>query len=177
MSLIKLKKEKGFTLIEAMVAILLLSMFLSASYAVAKNAFKASFIAGDRITAFYLAQEAIENVKTLRAYNRQNDNDWLSGLENCTTSWCVVDKFNSLSLKNVPEFRSCGLNFSSCTLSFDGVYDYNNSGSNTNFKRALKILDVTEIPGGEEVKVRVRVEWTSVGETYSSEYIDYLYDW
>ncbi|MCI5108598.1 MAG: prepilin-type N-terminal cleavage/methylation domain-containing protein [Candidatus Pacebacteria bacterium] len=171
-------KQKGFTLIEAMVAILLLSMFLSVSYKVAQDAFRASFIAGDRVTAFFLAQEIIENVKTLRATNRQNGDYWLDGFDiQCYNKWCAVDKFSGSGLRDVPQFQSCGSSFDSCSpLDFSDVYDdTKNNGSS--FKRAIRLEDVRDIDGGQEAEVRVRIEWQSVGDTFSVDFIDYLYEW
>lgn len=168
-------KQKGFTLIEAMIAILILTMFLSVAYKVASDSFEASFFASDRVTAFYLAQEIIENVKTLQATNRlADDNEWLAGFEeNCDGNWCVVDKFDGVVLRDIPLFESCGSNFEGCGLGFNnGVYD-DNEGENTTFKRAVKLENIND----EEAELKVRVEWQTVGKTFSSEFTTYLYDW
>jgi prepilin-type N-terminal cleavage/methylation domain-containing protein len=73
--------EKGFTIIETLVAIFILLIVTTGPLAFAQSGLRASFLARDQITAFYLAQEAIEIIKNARDTNQLlslSESDWLS---------------------------------------------------------------------------------------------------
>src|SRR6202042_2338797 len=63
------KLDTGFTLIETMVAIALLMLALIAPMSLAAQSLTAAYFARDQITAFYLAQEGIEIVRSVRDAN------------------------------------------------------------------------------------------------------------
>lgn len=63
------KRTDGFTLIETMVAISLLMVALMAPMSLASQSLTAAYYARDQITAFYLAQEGIEIVRSVRDAN------------------------------------------------------------------------------------------------------------
>ena len=60
------KGGKGFTLIETMVAISILTVAVVAPMSLAMQSLSTAYYARDQITAFHLAQEAIESVRHLR---------------------------------------------------------------------------------------------------------------
>jgi len=68
----------GFTLIETMVAVSLLSIAIVAPMQLAAQSLAGAYYARDQITAFYLAQEGIEAVRAVRdnniLRNSQGDN-------------------------------------------------------------------------------------------------------
>ena len=53
----------GFTLIESLVAISILLLSISAPLTIASKGLASSFFARDQITAFYLAQDAVEYIR------------------------------------------------------------------------------------------------------------------
>lgn len=57
---------KGFTLIETMVAVSILTLAIAGPLTTASRAIVASQIAGEQLTASYLAQEGIEYVRMMR---------------------------------------------------------------------------------------------------------------
>lgn len=59
---------RGFTLIEAMIAVTILTLSISGPLYTANSAIVASMIARDQLTASYLAQEGIEYVRAMRDY-------------------------------------------------------------------------------------------------------------
>lgn len=63
------KTEKGFTLIETLVAISLLMVALVAPMTLAAQSLTAAYYARNQVTAFYLAQEGIEIVRAVRDAN------------------------------------------------------------------------------------------------------------
>jgi prepilin-type N-terminal cleavage/methylation domain-containing protein len=74
--------QKAFTLIETLVAISILTIALTGPLAVIAQALKSSYFARDQITAYYLAQEAIEYIRN------QRDINGLKGIDASTSeSW------------------------------------------------------------------------------------------
>ena len=65
----KRRTKNGFTLIETMVAIALLMLALIAPMSLATQSLAAAYYARNQITAFYLAQEGIEVVRSVRDGN------------------------------------------------------------------------------------------------------------
>lgn len=77
--------RRGFTILESLVAIAILLVALTGPMVFAQQSLRASRLAGDQITAFYLAQDAIELVKHVRDENSlyRYREEWLFGLEDC----------------------------------------------------------------------------------------------
>lgn len=97
--------NNGFTLVETLVAITVLLLAIAAPLSIAANALFSAYYARDQITAYYLAEEAIEYIKNSRDTTFLTDvfdsdssgnNNWLLGLEDCIDSGiefvgCYVD--------------------------------------------------------------------------------------
>src|SRR3989338_6485255 len=58
--------SQGFTLVETLVAVMLLSVAVVAPMSLAARSLGSAYYARDQITAFYLAQEAIEALRSIR---------------------------------------------------------------------------------------------------------------
>jgi prepilin-type N-terminal cleavage/methylation domain-containing protein len=85
-----LLQQKGFTLVETLVAISILMLAILGPLSIASAGLRNSIYARDQITAFYLAQEGIEYVRYARDDNYMktvqfpaNARQWLEGLELC----------------------------------------------------------------------------------------------
>lgn len=65
----KAHKQKAFTLVETLVAISILTIALTGPLAIIAQALRSSYFARDQITAYYLAQEAVEYIRNQRDYN------------------------------------------------------------------------------------------------------------
>ncbi len=122
---------RAFSLIETIVAIAILSFVVVAPLSLAQRGLNASVYAKEQITAFYLAQEAIEYARNVRDANnfagRSRSSDWLLGLDNCKLSSggpCGVDvtadgsQSQPQTFSCAPDPRHCQLTFQSAT----GVY-------------------------------------------------------
>ena len=59
-------RSAGFTLVETLVAVMLLSVAVVAPMSLAARSLGSAYYARDQITAFYLAQEAIEALRSIR---------------------------------------------------------------------------------------------------------------
>jgi prepilin-type N-terminal cleavage/methylation domain-containing protein len=136
----------GFSLIETIVAIAILSIVMVAPLTLAQRGINASMYAKDQVTAFYLAQEAIEYARYIRDSNNLKDrsggNRWLEGLENCISpKKCSVD----VTAVTTPNFTDCSSNQSLCNVTFNrdiGVYGSQTGGAwrSTNFVRSFQIV-------------------------------------
>src|SRR3989344_5575781 len=73
----------GFTLVETLVAIFILSMAITSAMTVAQSSLQASFYSRDRISAYFLAGEAIEMIKNKR------DENGIKNFENPTANPAV----------------------------------------------------------------------------------------
>lgn len=113
---------RGFSLIETIVAIAVLTIAMVAPMTLAERGLNASVYARDQVTAFYLAQEAIEYARNVRDNNnllgRSGSDDWLRGLENCIGKTCGIDSgidpnvgSQTIDCNALPDSRRCLLVF------------------------------------------------------------------
>ena len=173
----KLKsKTNGFTLIETLVAIFILSAALASPMVLSIKSIGSASVSRDQLVAFYLGQEVVEYVRNVRDTNLISGNNWLDGLTDCLLSsgpnGCYIDVIKSPATVTVCE-TNCP------KLDFDGInYTYKLGGGdgNTIFTRTVKIDDTIGI-GGDEAKISVSIEWTSRygGKTMNLE--DNLFNW
>jgi prepilin-type N-terminal cleavage/methylation domain-containing protein len=141
-----LSREKGFSIVETIVAIAILSVVMVAPLTLAQRGLNASMYAKDQVTAFYLAQEAVEYARNLRDNNSLKNfsggDQWLLNLENCIApKKCGVDV-------SIPILVDCSSNLNLCRVTFNktiGVYGLQTGGAwqSTNFIRTLQITKAT----------------------------------
>ena len=167
--MINKKTNRGFTLIETLISVLLLATALTGPMTIASRSLNTTLVAKDQIIAYYLAQDAVEYVRFIRDSNRLGSLSWLSGLDGTanghtsitgagcvnTTDGCVVDSLDDT-------ITSCtgvctGLKFNTSTGS------YNTSGTGLpGFTRTIKIT--TPIgTNADEASLTVTITWTDIG--------------
>jgi type II secretory pathway pseudopilin PulG len=75
--------KQGFTIMETLVAISLLLLAITGPMVFAQNGLRAAFQSRDQVTAFYLAQDAIEFIKNRRDHNilEKESGEWLSSFD------------------------------------------------------------------------------------------------
>lgn len=78
---LKNKTQQGFTLLETLVAVFLLTLALTGPIYIATLAIKSSVESRDSISAYYLAEEAIEVVRNIRDTRAMNENSAVGGGE------------------------------------------------------------------------------------------------
>jgi prepilin-type N-terminal cleavage/methylation domain-containing protein len=173
--------KKGFTIIESLVAISILTVSILATYTAVQNSLKSSLIVKDQITAFYLAQESIEFIKNLKDENSLNDTycistglcstvNWLHGLSEATSDACwyggsgVSQKTCTVDIIT-KTIAQCAGGSGTCTKlnqnSVTGAFSYT-SGANwstSNFKREIQISPVSST----EVEIIVTMSWNTGG--------------
>lgn len=78
----KQKLKKGFTLIETLIAVFLLVMAVAGPLTIASRSLSIAVVAKDKITAYYLAQDAIEYVRWIRDTNLlKGEASWSAGFD------------------------------------------------------------------------------------------------
>lgn len=157
-------KQSGFTLIETLVAILILTLAIAGGFSTISNGLRSAYLAKNQVTAFYLAQDIFEHLRYVRdSYDLENID---SG-----DGW---DKFNNLILK-CTNTAPCKADTTNESLFDYGITSYNNNdflkydedlidpthfynyskGSNSIFKRSFYVKKISP----HEIAVIVNVEW------------------
>ncbi|MEK7564621.1 MAG: type II secretion system protein [Patescibacteria group bacterium] len=170
-----LHKNKGFTLIEAIVAIGVISVgFVGSLVLISKSSSQASILK-DRVVAAHLAEEGIEVVYNVRDTNWIKGLSWLINIPD-TVSGIVDYDSGSIDISDSSEARRC--------LNWDGnTYRHAVSPAyscTTTFKRHIEITTKTETIAGTNInyiEVKSIVSWKEKSLDKSLTVIDHLYDW
>jgi len=159
------QRERGFTLVEVLVAMVLLSTALVPVFMLASDSLRLTERIKNSLIGANLAQEGVEVVRALRDANWFQGVSFSQGLDGCDAG-CVV-QYNSDTL-NTALLPSTPLLFDSAT----GLYQYT-TGTASIFSRKITI---TQIPPSH-MKVVSEVSWMnrSIPMTMKLEY--YLFDW
>ena len=161
------KSQKGFTVLESIVAISILSLSISGVFAAVQQGLSQNIMAKNQIIAFYLAQEGAEILRnrrdsnqifivdTLDVYSRH----WLSGIAENVNDPCYFDKVCRADAINL-SLTSCGTKTSGANcpnLKQDSSSRYGYaSGNDTVFRREIRLEQINQ----NEIEVRVDVFWT-----------------
>lgn len=179
-------KQKGFTVLESLVAITVLSLTISGAFASVQTSLSQSIMAKDEVRAFYLAQEAVEFIRNKRDANqllRINGNDrsisWLAGISRVVGDPCYFGKVCTVDIIN-NRLDYCGVSWEDCYnngqyLKQDQTnfrYQYS-TGNNTNFKRSVMLEEISST----EIAVVVRVYWTKGLITRDFKFKTHLLNW
>jgi prepilin-type N-terminal cleavage/methylation domain-containing protein len=156
--------NKGFTLVETLVALTLLTVGLIPAFVQATSALALSTTIRNSVIAADLAQEGVEVVRAMRDANWFANQPFDTGLTTCTTG-CLV-KWDSSSPQS--SGGSVPLRFDSVT----GLYQYD-TGSDTPFSRTVTITAVSAV----ELLVKSTVTWRerSIDKQFVVE--EHLFDW
>ena len=178
-------KKKGFSLVELLVAISILSIAILATFTAVQGSFRSNLFAEDQIIASYLGQEAIEFVRNIRDENGIKNTKaiesggtypWLSGIAQISTDPCYPGKFCTID-SPLKLLASCNSNASSCqVLRFDtntGLYGYTAGWSATKYKRSISFTRIS----ANEVRVNVDVSWQGQGISKTFSISEILRDW
>lgn len=161
----------GFSLLEALIAISVLTVALLGVYNLVSFGVSRAVFAKNQNIAFFLAQEGQEYINNYRLNNFLNpEKDWLDNLGPCWAQGCYVDAVNN-EIKNM---ETCSGDCS--IIKFDSAIGYNYaSGSQTpaKFKREIKIQRY----GNDEIKVEVKMLWNEFNQEKSFVLEDSLFNW
>jgi prepilin-type N-terminal cleavage/methylation domain-containing protein len=165
---IKKTKDRGFTLIEAIIAIAILTVSIAGPITIASRGMASAIFARDQITAFYLAQEAVEFIRNKRDENNLKDYGWTNGLESCLDGKvCTIDSKNN-------KINECAggicpvLKYNDATA----FYSYD-SGEDSSFTREIRIVTINV----KEIAIAATLSWSSGSVTKSFTVKEHILDW
>jgi|GEM_PF-800055 len=164
---------QGFTLVEALIAVAIITTGLIAILGVISYAISISRVSPDEVIAANLAQEGIGVIKNIR------DSNWLvdkadNGMRDNSVSWKQDIGQGSVTLSSsttAPTYLLPGIgNAIACKnnlgtacqlfLDSDGLYSHDSSGEPTKFYRLIRIV---EQAGGTRLRVTSWVAWQVQG--------------
>lgn len=195
-------RSSGFTLIETLVAVSILTLAIAGPMLTASDALKAANLAKDQLVASGLAQEGIEFVRRVR------DDEYLAEYSTCSGSGCgTVSQdawqgfLHGSGANPSANVASCR-NGNACTVdpwtgtmsaiikplnlyvdnSGDVEYTQQNLGKPTIFTRTVDVNDVSgqtfdAVSDPAEVQVASTVTWQFHGSTYHVTIYDHLTPW
>lgn len=173
---------RGFTLIETLVAVVLLSVTIVLPFVAIQRSLIATRITRDDTIATALASEAVEYVRSVRDSNYLvnlkhpgSGRSWLYGFDgspgsvNCfSPSRCMVD-----ATRNSPILLCPGSGCTPLYLSSGNLYNQAGSGEATIYTRSVQLTQIT----ATEVRVVATVTWRDRGQTRTVTVTDVLSNW
>lgn len=161
------RHDAGFTLVETLIAVLILSIAIAGPLTIASKGLNAALVAKNQTTAAFLAQDAMEYLRFARDTNRLEGQDWLNGpaaSDPTTLKECISPKtcYLDSTAQNPTSPRVCG--GSTCgVMNYDAtnhVYNYDNAATPTIFTRTIEIITQA---ANTEVTAKVTVSWKDAG--------------
>jgi type II secretory pathway pseudopilin PulG len=181
----KMWRSGGFTILESIVAILVLSLSISGVFSAVRQGLSQTTIAKEEVRAFYLAQEAVEIIRNQRDANRlasinnHTVTPWLSEISNVPSDPCYFGKICQVDATGPGGnyLFPCGAGWDSCEFlrqnSSSFIYGYDSSWPVTNLKREVQIEQVS----ADEISITVRVSWKKGLITYEFKAKTHLFNW
>lgn len=166
------RQSAGFTMIELIIALAILSFGIVGVYEAISPLFSATYNTSNKLIAVNLAQEGMEIARNIRDNNfiESAGNPsilWSRGLSGCELG-CRLD-YKTTSANQLQPYLPAEF----LKINADGFYGYD-SGDNTIFKR--KITASLE-SGTDILRVSSLVEWSFNGKPFSYEATAYLHNW
>lgn len=177
-----MSKPTGFTLIETLIAISVLTIAVVGPYTIANNAIRASRVSQNEVIASFLAQEALDYIREVKdtalEYRITNPGSSeaiapiFSFFLECLDGYCTIDSVWR-------EMHACPIvsgNPSCPALYYDGqIYNQKNEGQKTAFTRSVQVASGYYYTN--HLTVTVTVSWAERGKAYSYTIEETLYDW
>lgn len=153
-------EKGGFTLIETLVSVFILSLAIVVPMTIASRTLFSSVIARDQVTASYLAQEAIEAVRSVRDQNRLANVTWDTDFPAKGSNF-TIDVVNINAVTSKPTMTLCSgacvpINYDSSTH----LYQYSaivGTNAATSFIRTVRLDSIPT--NANEMAVTVTVSW------------------
>lgn len=173
-----MQRARGFTLIETLVAVLLLTAAIAGPLTLASKGLSAALIARDQMIAFYLAQDAVEYVRYMRDSNRLAGSPWLTGLSPACTgaNGCVIDTLANTAAGTATACSSTCPPINKYNDGSGHVYFSYTAGAPTpqQFRRTVTLTT----PSATETVLTVAVSWRAQsGVTRTISVRENILDW
>lgn len=181
----KKKLGAGFTLVEALVAISILLISIVGPLSIVAESIKTANLGKDQITAFYLAQEAVEYIRNIRDTNVLEGKNWLStDIVNCYgNATCRVDAVNNNTVscandspagvcKKLNKFKDISSKLTTYR------YDQPSGYVETTFTRSVNVTDIINgVKSDHEAIITVTMNWTSNLIPRSFTIVERIFNW
>jgi Tfp pilus assembly protein PilV len=152
--------QKGVVLVEAIVAVGVLAIIVTATLSLVTRSAAGLRNANDHLVATYLLQDVVETVYARYEYNKNTEPLlWQTGLTCPTTPTCILET-NTPNILNI-SLQSADCSTGACDLWYNsGLFTYVGGGgaSATSYTRWV---EVTTLSGGDELQIEVTVSWPS----------------
>ena len=170
-------KNKGFTIIESLVAITILLVAIAGTGSAIQTGISSYTYSRNQFIAFYLAQEGFEQIRNIRDENSLNNRNWLTGISlDAVNDPCYFGQSCSVepTIKNYAE--RCGAP-GSCPIlrqnATSGFFGYNPTWPRTVFKRNILLTRIND----HEVSVEVTIDWSKGVVTRQFKAKENIFDW
>ena len=186
----------GFTLIETLLAILVLTVSIAGPLTIASRGLNAALVAKDQTVAFYLAQDAMEFVRYRRDTNVLTDSTrsgpstkWLYGFEGhnpdgSTNGFTCISTDGSTNKCIIDSLQDTIAADTGNRLNYDtvqNIYTYSTPAGyqNTIFTRTVAIINpVGANAATAEAQVIVTVTWHDIGNAVHTVTVkENLFNW
>jgi len=164
--------SKGFTLIELVITIAVLSLGIIGVYSAFNPIVVATYNLSSRLTATYLAEEGMEVVRNIRDTNVANAKLWSAELAGCSLG-CQLDYKTGTNAQLFEDQLKVYDDKNFLVQNADGFYGYGD-GQKTLFTRKITI---TQNDSPDIMKVQVQVFWNYNGQPLSFQTSGYLYNY
>ncbi len=173
--------NSGFTLVETLVSVVLLTMTIVLPYYAIQRSLSATFSARDDLIAASLAQEAVEFVRGVRDNNYlagRTGSAWMYGFNgsvaNCfSPNRCTVDGTRNTLSQAIVQCPSNNCASRPLYLSSSNLYTHRTtSGTQTKYQRYVQLTQISTT----EVRVTATVTWFDHG-THTITVTEILTNW
>ncbi len=154
------RKGVGFTLIELMVVVFVVSIGVIGAMSLISQSFFQARLNSSKLIAAYLVQEGVEIVRNIRDTNWIEGEIWDNGIPE--GSWEADYKTQNLVQSYAGNFLK---------IDVEGFYSYL-PGTLTKFKRKIEIQKDTD-----QISVLLTVTWQERGRDYKIQAFEKLYKW
>lgn len=168
-------RKRGFTLVETLVALTVLTVGISASLTLISHSLKTASYYQNQTTAFYLAVEGIEFIRNWRDNNFIQGMSWLQDLNNCISSnGCYATPAPDIGQ---PYISACAPNCPNLKYSVSrNLYNYSPSSIDTAFSRKITISNASSF-GNDEREVISKITWQDRFGSQSIELKTHIFNW
>ncbi len=154
-----LGKAAGFTIVESLVAIAILVTAVIGATSAVQTGISSYTFSKDQITAFYLAQEALEQLRNIRDENHLNNRSWLAGIAQSSSDPCYFGQACTVSPVETTLTIACS-GLGACPYLREatdtGFFGYNAAWPLTKFRRQIVLTSVN----ANEISAEVTVSWS-----------------
>lgn len=174
------QNQKGFTLVETLVAIAIFASSITGLMSITARGINDNVFVKNKLTASYLSQEGVELVRNIRDTSAINGEEWsqfLNTIADCYSqngsNVCQIDGTQQVLTPTPCPQGVCDVMRRDDA---NGEYDYDILNDESPFTRYIEIQSVGSL-GSDEIYIRSIVEWQRGSNTHSVIYTYNLFSW